>query len=81
MKNGIVELISDLLKQLSFLEQNGVEVIGEAIPVPYFGQIENAKVATIGLNPSNNEFFDFNGEEFDGESRRFPTKKIFELSE
>lgn len=42
-------------------------------PVPYFGMLQEAKVATLGINPSNREFVDVAGQELDGEDRRFPT--------
>lgn len=42
-------------------------------PVPYFGSIRRASIATLGINPSNREFVDRAGEELDGDQRRFPT--------
>ncbi len=48
-------------------------VMGWTCPVPYFGMLRYATVATVGINPSNREFVDATGEELDGEDRRFPT--------
>jgi len=48
-------------------------------PVLYFGNIRNAKVATIGLNPSNVEFYDRKGLELEGSKRRFPSLKSLNL--
>lgn len=42
-------------------------------PVPYFGRLRHATVATLGINPSNREFVDEAGRELDGDDRRFPT--------
>jgi hypothetical protein len=42
-------------------------------PVPYFGHLGKARVATLGINPSNREFVDSSGQELDGTARRFPT--------
>lgn len=42
-------------------------------PVPYFGRLREAAVATLGINPSNREFVDVSGQELDGDDRRFPT--------
>lgn len=42
-------------------------------PVPYFGRLQDATVATLGINPSNREFVDISGRELDGDDRRFPT--------
>lgn len=48
-------------------------VIGWGAPVPSFGDVTRAKVATLGLNPSNREFMDITGNELDGNHRRFYT--------
>ena len=42
-------------------------------PVPYFGWLRRSTVATLGINPSNREFVDLEGQELDGDHRRFPT--------
>jgi hypothetical protein len=48
-------------------------VMGWTCPVPYFGRLRHATLATLGINPSNREFVDGTGQELDGDSRRFPT--------
>lgn len=48
-------------------------LLGWACPVPYFGAIEQSRVATVGINPSNREFVCTQGEELDGGARRLPT--------
>jgi hypothetical protein len=48
-------------------------VMSWTCPVPYFGRLGDAAVATLGINPSNREFVDVAGEELDGANRRFPT--------
>ncbi|RKH73136.1 hypothetical protein D7X99_41475 [Corallococcus sp. AB032C] len=50
-----------------------VPVIPWGCPIPCFGDISAARVATLGLNPSNREFVDGEGVELDGPSRRFHT--------
>jgi hypothetical protein len=50
-----------------------LSVIPWACPVPYFGNLDMAKLATVGLNPSNREFVNANGDELSGNERRFPT--------
>jgi hypothetical protein len=42
-------------------------------PVPYFGSILTARVATVGINPSNREFMDALGQELRGKDQRLPT--------
>jgi hypothetical protein len=49
------------------------DVIPWSSPVPSFGDPSRARVATLGLNPSNREFVDTEGRELDGKIRRFPT--------
>lgn len=44
-----------------------------SLPVLFFGDLEHARVATIGLNPSRQEFLSPNGKELDGPARRFET--------
>lgn len=48
-------------------------VMAWTCPVPYFGRLREAAVATLGINPSNREFVDITGRELDGDERRFPT--------
>lgn len=42
-------------------------------PVPAFGDVATSRVATLGLNPSNREFVDVDGNELHGNLRRFHT--------
>jgi hypothetical protein len=48
-------------------------VISWSCPIPFFGGLETARVATVGINPSNREFIDESGDELDGGKRRLPT--------
>lgn len=48
-------------------------VLSWASPIASFGDVAIAEVATVGLNPSNREFLDEDGDELDGSSRRFHT--------
>lgn len=49
------------------------EVMPWASPVPFFGQLQRATVATVGINPSNLEFVDSSGRPLTGEFRRLAT--------
>ena len=42
-------------------------------PIPSFGDLEHAQIATVGINPSNREFVDQQGQELNGDLRRFHT--------
>lgn len=48
-------------------------------PVPYFGRLRDAKVATLGINPSKREFVGVDGGELVGHDRRFPTLRSLGL--
>ena len=52
-----------------------------AAPIPAFGDISGAKLASVGLNPSDGEFLDSAGSELTGDSRRFHTLSSLHLSE
>ncbi|MFL6676357.1 MAG: hypothetical protein ACJ8LG_24090 [Massilia sp.] len=66
-----------LLRNLTArLDDKGIEelrIISWACPVPFFGNLDAARVATVGLNPSNREFVSADGVELDCTDRRFPT--------
>ena len=68
------DTFSDLAKRLAGderLAQAGA--ITWAQPVPYFGDLASAQVATVGLNPSDREFSERDGTPLRGERRRFHT--------
>jgi len=48
-------------------------VLAWSCPVPFFGSLSRARIATVGINPSNREFVDALGEPLDGSARRLPT--------
>lgn len=48
-------------------------VIPWSSPIISFGKISTSKIATLGINPSNREFVDINGNELNGNERRFHT--------
>ena len=49
-------------------------------PVPYFGDLSNSRVATVGINPSDKEFVNDSGNEIVGHKRRFHTLKSLGIS-
>jgi len=54
-------------------------VIPWSSPVPAFGDLASSHVATLGLNPSNREFVDEDGNELNGSVRRFHTLRSLRL--
>jgi hypothetical protein len=44
-----------------------------SLPVLFFGDLLTARVVTVGLNPSRQEYLDRSGRELDGAQRRFET--------
>lgn len=47
--------------------------VPQSLPVLFFGDLFTASVATVGLNPSDQEYTDRHGIELDGLARRFET--------
>lgn len=54
-------------------------VIKEACPVPFFGRVEDARIASVGLNPSDKEFLDEEGRLLSGPRQRLPTLNSLRL--
>lgn len=54
-------------------------VIGWSCPVPFFGHLESARLATVGINPSNREFVGLDGEELGSGEQRLPTLRSLGL--
>ena len=73
--------ITTLVDRLDRLGLPQLGVIPWSSPVPFFGDLTTARVATVGINPSNREFVDDAGMELDGEERRLPTLRSLELTE
>lgn len=61
--------------------QDDPEVIEWASPVPYFGHAATATVATVGINPSDQEFADTSGMELEAHCRRLPTLRSLGLTQ
>lgn len=72
--------LSNLIDRLDKLALSETNVIPWGSPVPSFGDLARSKIATLGLNPSNREFVDVEGNELDGKSRRFHTLKSLDLT-
>lgn len=65
--------LTTLIDRLDSTTLTRSRVISWGSPVPSFGDLSTARVATVGLNPSNREFVDERGEELEGLGRRFHT--------
>ena len=65
--------VATLICRLERAASLDTDVIEWGCPVPSFGDLASARVATVGLNPSNREFVDSLGRELAGEFRRFHT--------
>lgn len=66
---------------LEDVEKECESIMGEAMPILFFGDIEGARIATLGLNPSDREFLDSSGRELIGIERRFATLDCFEADD
>jgi hypothetical protein len=69
----MISVLSDLVTRLGDSRFPKMGVIPWSCPVLSFGDLMTAKVATLGLNPSNREFVDHLGNELTGGARRFET--------
>ena len=76
----IQEILGKIIRGMDAQSLQRSSVIYWASPVPVFGNPTTARVATVGINPSNKEFVDDNGEELEGVSRRFHTLRSLGLS-
>jgi len=68
-----------LFKRMAEPQLQDAGLIAWGCPIPSFGNLLSAKLATIGLNPSNREFVDRIGNELQGDDRRFHTLKSLGL--
>jgi hypothetical protein len=50
-----------------------LNIVNDSTPVVFFGNIEKSKVATLGINPSKNEFLDNSNVLLRGNQKRFET--------
>lgn len=64
---------AQLLREIDTLNNQAASILETCAPVPFFGDIESSRAATVGINPSNREFVDAAGSELDGHERRFHT--------
>ncbi|HET7550625.1 MAG TPA: hypothetical protein VFK04_05000 [Gemmatimonadaceae bacterium] len=69
-----------LLDRLASDAVRDADVITWGCPVPAFGDPSVARVATLGLNPSNREFVDDRGSELADDVRRFHTLRSLGLA-
>jgi hypothetical protein len=65
--------VATLICRLERAATLDTSVIEWGCPVLSFGDLSSARVATVGLNPSNREFVDERGQELAGRDRRFDT--------
>jgi hypothetical protein len=72
-------MLSVLVKRLQQPSLSEATVIPWSCPIPSFGDLSTARVATLGLNPSNREFLDSSGKELEGPARRFHTLRSLRL--
>ena len=70
----------DLIARLNNPISPKLDVIPWSCPILSFGDMTHAKIATVGINPSNREFVDAQGIELAGKERRFHTLKSLGIS-
>lgn len=70
--------MTDFVGQIESERLAGHGIISWSCPVPFFGDLSSARIATVGINPSNREFVAEDGSELTGWQRRFPTLSFFD---
>lgn len=78
-RSNMYSTLTTLIDRLDSSAISDTDVIQWGSPVPSFGDLAGALVATLGLNPSNREFVDKSGDELEGASRRFHTLRSLGL--
>ena len=58
---GTLDILEVLVRRLDGPHLSELKVIPWAAPILLFGNLYQARVATLGLNPSNREFVDVAG--------------------
>ncbi len=71
--SGAYSAMTTFIRQLGSGRLADRSLIEWGCPVPFFGEVSTARVATVGINPSNREFVDGSGRELDAASQRLPT--------
>jgi len=62
------------------IKSDSPNLLYEGQPIPYFGNIGSAEIATVGLNPSDKEFYCDKNIELINEARRFQTLSSLRLN-
>ena len=71
--HSLTHVIETAVSSLRHRPQNFPSVIEWACPVPFFGRAEKARVASVGLNPSGQEFYDRKRHPLRGNDQRLAT--------
>ena len=77
----MIDILKSLVKNIKTIEFLNSDIIPWGSPIISFGNISNSKIATLGINPSNREFVNLNGNELTGNERRFHTLDSLNLKE
>lgn len=73
------EIYKKALNRLDKYKEAEPEILHWGSPILFFGSFENAKIATVGINPSDKEFVDNDNIELDLSDRRFHTVNSLQL--
>jgi hypothetical protein len=75
----MLDILQDMIRGMNNPNLNEMNVLNWGSPIISFGDFRKAKIATLGLNPSNLEFMDAYGNELNGFKRRFQTLNSLDL--
>lgn len=79
MSDNLLGIFGDLVSRIDDPRLEGTGIVKTWVPVPYFGDLANSTVATVGLNPSDKEFEDDDGQELRDGARRFYTLNSLDI--
>lgn len=80
MPQVINKELSNLIRLLNNPQLDELSIMLWASPIVSFGNISKSKIATLGINPSNREFVDLDGNELNNDNRRFHTLSSLGIS-
>lgn len=76
----MISAVARLVDELD-LATSDTDIVPWAGPVPFFGRLGEAEVATVGINPSNREFVTSDGVELEESQRRLVTLRSLGLAD
>ncbi|APA64254.1 hypothetical protein [Maribacter sp. 1_2014MBL_MicDiv] len=75
----MISVLNYIFKEFNEKNLENLQIIPWSSPIVCFGNLKKAKIATLGINPSDKEFINNDGIELKDDNRRFHTLNSFGL--